>query len=118
MKILNIILLLITHSYCTIEDCEDSNDQNSCNSIEVEYDDFFCYKAEFHEESPRCTALPKDENNQKLYWNMLNGFIKEMYSYIGSYIREEIEDFEKMFYINQVKIFIVQMKLLRPLLEN
>lgn len=102
MKILTIILLLITHSYCTIEDCEDSNDQNSCNSIEVEYDDFFCYKAELHDELPKCTALPKDENNQKLYWNMLNGFMKEMYSDIGSYIREEIieskEDFENGLY--------------------
>ena len=43
-----IILLLLTYScFCTMEECDECDDQTQCNSIEVEYDDFYCFKANF-----------------------------------------------------------------------
>ena len=59
MKSLIILILLIYSSNCTMQDCSDCEDQTLCNSIEVEHDDFYCFKANFIGSDNKCVAFPK-----------------------------------------------------------
>ena len=93
-----IILLLLTYScYCTMEECDECDDQTKCNSIEVEYDDFYCFKANFFGEGTGCISYPKEGEYQKAYWNLFSGFIKEMFSISGSELKETKDLAEEMF---------------------
>ena len=84
-----LILLPLTYScYCTMEECDECDDQTKCNSIEVEYDDFYCFKANFFGEGTGCISYPKEGEYQKAYWNLFSGLIKEIFSISGIALKE------------------------------
>ena len=70
-----------------MDECDEESDQNKCNGIKVEYDDFYCYKADlFNNPYSRCIAYPKKKEKQKMYWDILNGLYKELFSMEGKSI--------------------------------
>ena len=75
-----------------MNECGETDDLSVCNSIKVEYDDFYCYKANnlFGEYNETCIPYPKKKDEQKMYWDLYNGLNKELLSSIGKYINEEI----------------------------
>ena len=74
-----------------MDECGEADDHSVCNSIKVEYDDFYCYKANLYEdEKGTCIPYPKKKEEQKIYWDLFNGLNKELFSSIGKYINEEI----------------------------
>ena len=84
-----IILLLLTYScYCTMEECDECDDQTKCNSIEVKYDDFYCFKANFFGEGAWCISYPKEGEYQKVYLNLYSWLIKELFSVSGNALIE------------------------------
>ena len=96
MKKLIISILLFFYCYCTIDECFDATDMNRCNSIEIEYDGFYCFKAKLYDdENSKCIVLPKAPDNQKSFWKFRNGMMKEMYSSYGKKIFEYKEDEEE-----------------------
>ena len=83
MKKLIISIVLFYYCCCTMEQCDEENDINKCNDIQIEYDGFYCFKAKLYESNQKCTILPKDPENQKIYWKLYVGFMKEMNSGYG-----------------------------------
>ena len=74
-----------------MDECGEADDHSVCNSIKVEYDDFYCYKANLYEdEKGTCIPYPKKKEEQKIYWDLFNGLNKELFSSIGKYINQEI----------------------------
>ena len=91
MKRIIILMLIIYSSYCTMDECDEETDQSKCNSIEVEYDDFFCFKVDFLDVDSKCISYPKEANYQKAYWNLYNGLLKELFSSEGNEIKTSTE---------------------------
>ena len=95
MKQLLILLLLIFYSFCTLDECEQSTNQDLCNSINVDIVYFLCFKAEKinedvnDEESTKCKAFPMHQDMQKFYWKFTNGFVKEFFSWIGKLYEDD-----------------------------
>ena len=81
MKKFLILIALISTILCTIEDCNSCTNQNLCNDIKVEFEDFYCFKYS-HEgasASQGCISFPINKNqNQKSFLNIYNGLIKEI----------------------------------------
>ena len=48
MKKLFILILITFYAKCTLDQCELETDQGKCNSINLEYDDFYCFKADYY----------------------------------------------------------------------
>ena len=95
MKRIIIMILLIYYSFCTIDDCNNCEDQEQCNSITVENSELYCFKMDFYKiEESGCLTFPKKEENQKIYKRLLNGFIKETCSIYG----QELIEFEEEVY--------------------
>ena len=79
MKITPILfLLLISYTFCTINECNLSQDQTICNDIDIEIDGLSCYKV--NDDFQKCLVFPDDPKNQKLYWKLKNGIKKEISS--------------------------------------
>ena len=83
MKKFLILIALISTILCTIEDCNSCTNQNLCNDIKVEFEDFYCFKYS-HEgasASQGCISFPINKNqNQKSFLNIYNGLVKEINS--------------------------------------
>lgn len=122
MKRVLILLSLICFSSCSMINCDSFTDQEKCNEINVEQDGLFCFKAnitseylqddyeyeyegngdyegyEDGEEKTKCMTFPIEAENQKLFFQVYNGFLKETFSMygktFGSY--EEEEDYENI----------------------
>ena len=107
LKIKYIILLLFfSYVYSTRTKCQNAINQRMCNNIEIELNDFYCFKANFFfSKSIKCFPFPKEAKKQKLYLNLHNGLVKELYSFFGSYIKEiekkapeKLQEFGKSLY--------------------
>jgi len=100
MKSIFIIILLLYYSFCTIEECDTCEDQTKCNSITVEDSILFCFKADDFEReygnegdgNAKCSAFPKEAENQKIFKRIFNGFVKEVFSAYGKQFEEFGED--------------------------
>lgn len=96
MKKLIISILLFYYCCCTIEQCDDETDINKCNNIQIEYDGFYCFKAKLYDDNDsKCTVLPKDPDNQKIFWKLRDGFMKEMLSGYGKHLLDDYGEGEK-----------------------
>lgn len=97
MNKLLLLLLSIYCVFCSMDDCTYSTDQDLCNSIKVEDNSLYCFKADLYdplreEVVSQCLVYPKTAEYQKLYWQLENGLNKELYSIDGkNYVTEEIE---------------------------
>ena len=98
MKKLFITFLIIHYCYCSISECDEEKDVNACNSIEVEYDDFYCFKAKYwDEDNAQCFSWPKNKDYQKLYTRIVTGFMKELNSCFAPHAEDMGETTEKSF---------------------
>lgn len=99
MKRIIILMLVIYSSYCTMDECDRETDKNKCNSIEVEYDDFFCFKVDFvgANSNSSCISYPKEANYQKAYWNLYDGLMKELFSSEGNELKNSTESADKVY---------------------
>ena len=87
MKITPILFLLfISYTFCTLEECTNSEDPTICNDIDIEIDGLSCYKFKTDDDSQECLVFPDDPKSQKLYWKFNNGLTKEMFSSCDDYI--------------------------------
>ena len=100
---MNKFLLLILSIYCvfcSMDECNQSTDQSRCNSIDLEDENFYCFKLDLYspeeeeepvkeeesekekekEEKTQCLVLPKTADNQKLYIQLYYGLTKELLS--------------------------------------
>jgi len=78
MKKLFIIFLIIHYCHCSFSECDEAKDVNTCNTIEMEYDDFYCFKAKYwNENEAQCVPFPKNQEYQKLYSRFIIGLMKE-----------------------------------------
>ena len=90
MKRIIIMTFLIYYCFCSIEECIRCKNQEQCNSIDVEESELYCFKADFYQSEERdydpnnkCVVYLKKEENQKIYKRIINGFIKESFSFYG-----------------------------------
>ena len=92
MKKLIISILLFYYCCCTIDQCNEETDINKCNNIQIEFDGYYCYKANLYDDKEsKCTCLPKDPDNQKIFWKFRDGFLKEFASGVGKDSLDENE---------------------------
>ena len=106
-------IILISYIYCTIEECESTKDQKYCNNIKIEFDDFYCYKANLLDnKNTKCLAFPKEKEKQKLYGNLINGLFKDLFSFFGKEINDSTEEaliakktIEKMLFKSKKEFF-------------
>ena len=94
MKKFILLFTLIYFSFCTTEQCAEEKDQEKCNSIKVDEEGLFCFKADYedndyediedYEEEDACLPFPINPDYQKLHFKFVNGIIKEYYSSMGS----------------------------------
>ena len=110
---MNKLLLLILSIYCvfcSMDECDESTDQSRCNSIEVEDENFYCFKNDHYffeeEDDPekeeesekekqvknKCLVFPKSSDNQKLFSQMYYGLFKEVLSSYGKSLPDEFGD--------------------------
>ena len=83
-----IFLLIFSYIYNSIFECEHAINQRICNDIEVELNDFYCFKANlFYSKLIKCFPFPKEAKKQKIYLNLHNGLAKELYSIFGSDVK-------------------------------
>ncbi len=64
---MNKFLLLILSIYCvfcTMDECNESTDQSKCNSIDVEDENFYCFKHD-HISPEEEEELAKEEESDK-----------------------------------------------------
>ena len=88
MKKLFILILITFYAKCTLDQCELETDQGKCNSINLEYDDFYCFKADYYfggqKQQSGCLPFPKNGNKQNMCRDLLNGLNKELTSSYGT----------------------------------
>ena len=99
-------MLCIYGVFCTMDECDECTDQSKCNSINVESENLYCFKADlydpyaeeyseygldYEEEETKCIVFPKKAETQKLYWQIINGFIKELFSFYGKSLNTEYQ---------------------------
>ena len=83
-----------------MESCNDLTDQSQCNAEPIGVDGLYCFKANFENEDledgehpTECMTFPIDPNNQKIYFQFINGILKESYSSYGKLPRDADYDF-------------------------
>ena len=87
-----ILISIIVFCYCSQEECENSSDEEKWNSIAIEHNELYCFKAKVYGEK-ECIPFPKKAEEQKIFVNMVNGLIKKIYSFYGSYWKHFTELF-------------------------
>ena len=108
MKRIILLFLLFSYVLNTMNQCDGSRDQDqdTCPSIDIEYEDFSCYKRSYVEDNnEKCITLPKNKKLQQLYLTFRNGLIKEFHSAFAENIIEGEED-RDMPLLEGVKNFI------------
>ena len=117
MKKVLILLSLIYFSFCSLEECGGYTVQEKCNEIDLGQNGLFCFKANItneylededeyeyeyegyeEEEKTKCMPFPTEAENQKLFFQVYNGFLKETFSMYGKiyYSGEEQLDIENL----------------------
>lgn len=89
-KRLLFLILVLSFTICSSEDCLSETDQSKCTKTEVEINGLSCYKIKYpYSLSQKCHLFPSKSENQKNFFNFINGIIKEIYS---AYPKSENED--------------------------
>ena len=82
MKRIVLLIILNSYIYCSSETCNEEIDQTKCESHQIQYNGFSCYKVE-KDDSKYCMIFPDEIYSQEVFWNFSYGIRKEIYS--GSY---------------------------------
>ena len=101
MNRLLLLVLSIYCVYCTRDECNECTNQKLCNSIDVGNENLYCFKVEYFDPDgkSKCLAFPKEAEHQRLYYQLQNGFIKELSScfvYLSNLLYGEDETFERI----------------------
>ena len=91
MKKIFLLVLLIYNSYCSFDDCE-NEDYSRCASTSVGIDGYSCFQSIFSygvgfdegfDDEKQCLPLPTNQEVQKAFWKINNGFQEEDSSSYG-----------------------------------
>ena len=102
MKRIVILIILISYIYCSSETCNEEIDQTKCESHQIQYNGFSCYKVEKND-SRYCMIFPDNIYNQEVFWNFSIGLRKEIYS--GSYDPKDDINNNKDIYTSEKKSY-------------
>ena len=80
MKKLIISLTLIYAVFCTVDSCNQCNDQSQCANIKIEFEGFSCYQYESEVTYNECVTYPDDKKDQEAFIKMNKAMIKETFS--------------------------------------
>ena len=96
MKRLIILFLVICSTICDLESCAEEEDHTKCSTHVLDgIDGFSCRlftSTYLEEDSEMCSIYPDSAEDQKIYWKLINGEIKESLSAQKAYIREYLDE--------------------------
>ena len=78
-----IILIMFIYCYCSYAECNNETDINKCNSIKIEYNNFYCFKAKFYNNDDlKCMSFQRILKIKKFFGSLCLDLEKKFFQNI------------------------------------